>query len=143
MSFAIIPAVKAENPKEDLPAFDIFSFGPDEGAFAAPRQGLNFNSLGLKMTIPLQTVGQGDPSPPILELVENEITFNSTASFARDKSLYKNFQLEPRGLLSGNAKAEEKREEERPDQPRLPAGDHTIQPAGRELRCRGLARIES
>jgi len=100
MNFAIILA-----PEESMPAFDIFSFGPNDAQDTALRRGLNFNNLGLKITIPHKAVGVSDPPSPVLEMLENEIAFNSSASHARDKSLSRSFQLELVGLVSGKAKA--------------------------------------
>jgi hypothetical protein len=114
MNLAIIPAIKADNPEDSLPAFDIFSFGPDEGQENTLRQGLNFNNLGLQITIPPQVAGE-DPPPPILAMVDNEIAFNSSGSHVREKSLYRNFQLQLLGLVSGNAKAEEKEKKSDPN----------------------------
>ena len=113
MNFAVIPAIKAEKPEDSLPAFDIFSFGPDEGQDNALRQGLNFNSLGLKITTPLKKDGV-DPPPPNFELVDSELTFNASGSHAREKSLYKSFQLELLGLVSGNAKADDQKKKSDP-----------------------------
>jgi hypothetical protein len=103
MNFAVILA-----PDEGLPAFDIFSFGPNDAQDTALRRGLNFNNLGLKITIPHKAIGVSDRPSPVLEMQENEIAFNSSASDARDKSLFRNFQLEVAGLVSGDAKAAKK-----------------------------------
>ena len=93
MNFGTIPAT------DELPEFDLFSFGPDDPAATSLRTGLNFDGLGLQITIP------SPGATPVLELVEREIAFTTSASHARDHSLFKSFQLELLGLLSGDAAA--------------------------------------
>jgi hypothetical protein len=102
MNFGIIPAVHHDDPPEDLPAFDIFSFGSPDPNHPGLRQGLSFDGLGLSITIPAN-----DPEHPVLALVESEIAFNTSASQSRDESIFNSFQLELLGLLSGNANAAE------------------------------------
>jgi hypothetical protein len=99
MNFGVV-AAPAE---DDLPAFDIFSFGPPDPDQPALRQGLSFDGLGLEITIPPKS-GEDQP-PPELALVESEIAFNTSASHPRDESIFKSFQLELLGLVSGDAKA--------------------------------------
>jgi hypothetical protein len=104
MNFSVIPAVRGGKPADDLPPFDIFSFGPDPDQPATLRQGLSFDGLGLEVTIPPKDAEHVQP-PPVLKLVENEIAFNTSASHPRDESIFKSFQLELLGLLSGDANA--------------------------------------
>jgi hypothetical protein len=89
MSFAIITADKQ-------PAFDIFSFGPESGRGGEP-QGLAFSALGLRMASPAGQVGRALPT-----LEEQELVFNTSDSQARRYSLFRNFELELRGLISGD-----------------------------------------
>ncbi len=105
MNFSIVPPVTGAEPKDNLPAFDIFSFGPDPDKEGELRSGLNFSNLGLQITIPPESGG----TQPATELVllETEMSFNTSASHPRDASIYKSFQLELLGLLSGNANAED------------------------------------
>jgi hypothetical protein len=103
MNFAVIPAPPGGTPADVLPAFDIFSFGPDTGEPDKLRQGLSFDGLGLLITIPPKDVQH--QTPPVLELVESEISFATSASHPREASIFKSFQLELLGLLSGNAAA--------------------------------------
>ncbi|HEX8207343.1 MAG TPA: hypothetical protein VF587_14875 [Solirubrobacteraceae bacterium] len=88
MNFALVPAT------DKLPQFDVFSFGPDDATTL--RQGLLFDGLGLRITIP-----RG--GSPALALVEDEIAFSTSASHARGESLFKSFQLELLTLVSGDA----------------------------------------
>ncbi|SNR54825.1 hypothetical protein [Puniceibacterium sediminis] len=98
MNFSVVPG----DADADLPDFDVFSYGPESADSNALRQGLNFSNLGLRIATPV-----ADPVP-VLTLVESEIAFNSADSHARDKSLYKSFQLELLGLLSGDAEGADK-----------------------------------
>jgi hypothetical protein len=104
MNFAIIPA----NPevKPPLPAFEIFSFGHDDDQEISPRSGLSFNNLGLRIKVPTTLDGK-TPVQRNLDMIETEITFNAQESRHREQSIYKNFQLELLGLLSGNANAKD------------------------------------
>jgi len=112
MNFAMIqppPPQLTQDPQPALPDFDIFSFGPDDGDEDALRQGLNFDNLGLRITVPAASSGDtSETSPAILQVVESEIAFNTdpVSSHFRDQSLYKGFQLELQGLLSGDASAD-------------------------------------
>lgn len=89
MSFAIVTAA-------DQPAFDIFSFGPASGQ-GGTQQGLAFNALGLRIAYP---VGHPDHTVPTME--EQELFFSVADSQARTDSLFRNLQLELRGLISGD-----------------------------------------
>lgn len=104
MNFAIVP----ENTDEDLPAFDVFSYGPETDAQDTLRQGLNFANLGLQISTPIAPPQSGDSLESALELIEAEMSFNSSGSYARDKSLYKSFQMELLGLVSGTASGDDK-----------------------------------
>ena len=103
MRFAVISSAEAEKQDESLPAFDIFSFGAEAGQGDTLRTGLNFNNLGLKITVSQNTTS--GTSETRLNLIENEISFNTVSSTPREKSLYTNFQLELRSMVFGNAKA--------------------------------------
>ncbi|WP_110032805.1 hypothetical protein [Hoeflea marina] len=104
MNFAIVP----ENKDEGLPAFDVFSYGPEADARDALRQGLNFANLGLQITTPSGPADPGDAPAPVLVMVEAEMSFNSSTSHARQKSLYRSFQMELLGLVSAMASGEAK-----------------------------------
>jgi hypothetical protein len=95
MNFAIL--VDQSGSEQPLPAFDIFSFGAEQGA-TTPAQGLNFSNLGLRISFPKAT-----PLNRTLEMVESEISFNVANSNPREVSLYRNFQLELLGLQSGDS----------------------------------------
>ncbi len=88
MTFAVLK--DASGSITPLPDFDIFSFGTDAG-------GLSFSNLGLRIEIP-----GGDAAQQILVMSEAEITFNTSASQARQYSLFPNFQMELQGLSNGN-----------------------------------------
>ncbi len=102
MNFSVIPSPTGDDP---LPDFDLFSFGPEkdeDGGDKTPlRRGLNFNNMGLRITSPSDP--DKDPTPALLELVEDEMGFNTQGSHAREQSLYRGFQLELLDLMSGNA----------------------------------------
>ncbi|HUV97629.1 MAG TPA: hypothetical protein VMV98_09185 [Acidobacteriaceae bacterium] len=95
MNFAIL--ADQSGSKQPLPAFDIFSFGAEQGA-TTPAQGLNFSNLGLRISFPKAT-----PLKRELDMVESEISFNVANSNPREVSLYRNFQLELLGLQSGDS----------------------------------------
>ena len=104
MNFAVITAVPGGTPAQDLPAFDILSFGPDPEHPDVLRQGLSFDNLGLQITIP-PAIGQHPP--PTLAMIEAEIAFTTSASHPRKDSLFQSFQLAVTGLISGNAQPED------------------------------------
>lgn len=95
MNFAILADQSGSKPP--LPAFDIFSFGAEQGA-TATAQGLNFSNLGLRISFP-----KAKPLDRDLDMVESEISFNVANSNPREVSLYRNFQLELLGLQSGDS----------------------------------------
>ncbi len=109
MNYAVMPAPPPPEGQDPLPTFDIFSFGPEpeerSGDSIPLRRGLNFNNLGLLVTALVDPPDDGTAS--ILELREDEINFNVEASHARNQSIFKGFQLELLGLLSGSTSPED------------------------------------
>ena len=138
INFAVIPAMTNQSGDE-LPAFDIFSFGPKPGEEGAPRQGLAFSNLGLKITSAADAT-EPDPPEPVLELIESEMTFNVTLSNPRAGSLSRSFQLELLELVSGNNSSEAGDDKSDPGEHRLSHRNHPV-PAARR-RQRRLARAE-
>ncbi|SFN54078.1 hypothetical protein SAMN04487859_104139 [Roseovarius lutimaris] len=106
MNFAVIPAMTDPNTGDELPAFDIFSFGAKPGDETALRQGLAFSNLGLRVTTDVDVVNEADPPDPILELIEGEIAFNLASSTPREGSLYTGFHLELVEMMSGDNSTE-------------------------------------
>ena len=139
MNFAVIPAVPGGTPAQDLPAFDIFSFGPDPEHPDVLRQGLSFDNLGLQITIP---PANGQHPPPTLAMIEAEIAFTTSASHPRKDSLLQELparadraDLRQRATRGRDGRAG-------PGRPRLPTGSDPVQPPRRPLRRRGLARAD-
>jgi hypothetical protein len=75
--------------------FDIFSFGGTDS-----RQGLAFSNLGI-----LLSFRPDDPAGRTLSLTADGIRFDISASTSRPGSLFRQFALEVRGLVSGTADA--------------------------------------
>ncbi|WP_374419923.1 hypothetical protein [Chromobacterium sp.] len=88
-----------KDEEEEQPPFDLFSFGAD-GDEPVAGQGLCFSGLGLRIAFPL---GGGAAGPTVITMQENELSFNLAASHSRKQGLYRDFQLELNGLLSGAA----------------------------------------
>ena len=94
MQFAVL-----KDEEEEQPPFDLFSFGAD-GDEPVAGLGLCFSGLGLRIAFPL---GGGAAGPTVITMLENELSFNLAASHSRKQGLYRDFQLELNGLLSGAA----------------------------------------
>ncbi|MDH0343149.1 hypothetical protein [Chromobacterium haemolyticum] len=94
MQFAVL-----KDEAGELPPFDLFSFGAD-GDEPVAGQGLRFSGLGLRIAFPLSGP---DGGPSVISMLENELSFNPAASRSRAQGLYRDFQLELNGLLSGAA----------------------------------------
>ncbi|MCK5055654.1 MAG: hypothetical protein KAT34_03310, partial [Candidatus Aminicenantes bacterium] len=84
MTFTVLKDTSGSD--KPLPDFDIFSFGMENG-------GLSFSNLGIKIEY---------SDAESLEMVEEEIAFNTAASKAREYSLFPNFQMELQGLVTGS-----------------------------------------
>jgi hypothetical protein len=76
-------------------AFDIFSFGNDEGQDLL-RKGLSFSNLGLRMSFPVK-----DPAQRHIDFSAGEMSFDIATSTPRAGSLYSGFSLQIRGLQHG------------------------------------------
>lgn len=100
MNFAVVPGIADKG----LPDVDFFSYGPESDDGTPLRKGLNFANFGLRISSQVDA----PQSSSVLELVETELSFNSASSHARDKSLFRSFQLELLSLVSGDAGAEKK-----------------------------------
>ena len=90
--------VHAEAGEDDVYPLDVFSFGTaaDEPV-EQPRRGLAFANLGILMTFP-----PDDPSDSLMALDAGEILFDLATSTAREGSLFRQFALDVRGLVSGD-----------------------------------------
>lgn len=77
-------------------AFDIFSFGADDGSPDQLRRGLSFSNLGISMAFPLL-----DPLASVLVFEPGEIRFDLATSTPRRKSLFQEFALGIQGLVQG------------------------------------------
>jgi hypothetical protein len=110
MNFAVIQPPESDPP---LSPFDIFSFGPDTDQKGS-RQGLSFSNLGLRISAPADPANT-DAASRQTNMIETGITFNAQDSRYRQAGLYKSFQLEVLGLLSGNANPKDETEKSDPE----------------------------
>ena len=92
LDFNVLNAVDPTTGTQDVP-FDLFGFG-SSGDLAATRQGLNFSSL----SIGLDT----SASPWVFTFEVGVMTFDPSRSTPRKGSLYWDFALTVKGLLSGD-----------------------------------------
>lgn len=81
-------------------AFDVFSFGSDDGQPDQTRRGLSFSNLGISMAFP-----PADPTARVFAFQTAEIRFDVATSTPRPKSLFLQFALGIQGLVQGTDKA--------------------------------------
>ncbi len=98
LDFEIVRGRDPADPDDDgsppIP-LDLFSFGSPAGQ-DQPRHGLAFANLGILMTFP-----PDDPADPTFTFEAGEMQFDLATSTPRDGSLFRQFALDVRGLISG------------------------------------------
>jgi hypothetical protein len=80
-----------------LQGFDLLSFG-NEGTTVTPGEGLSFTNMYIEFSFPLAT-----PAAVAYSFDITQMSFDSSQSYPREKSLVNNFPLQLTGIVSGNS----------------------------------------
>ncbi|MET3132787.1 hypothetical protein AAKU55_003067 [Oxalobacteraceae bacterium GrIS 1.11] len=92
IDYQLLTAVDPDTQKQDIP-FDLFGFGSTDNP-NAQRQGLSFGGLSIDLN--------SSVTPWVFAFDVSTITFDASRSTPRNGSLYTDFALSLKGLLSGD-----------------------------------------